>query len=385
MAFTNTQQFKGLLEMAKNVLIAVPKGNDAELSTALAFSKIINICFNNIQTEIVCDRFSSNSKTDYLPDINKVHSKIQQTKSIAIDIDVENNVPEISSHINDSKLTINLKIEHLALSKEQITIREVAYPYDCIITIGAQDLESLGAIFTEHTSLFYSVPIINIDCKNGNEHFGTIQFINLIHTTTAESVISIFNELGLNAFDPDTATLLLANIIMTTDNFKKNHINPSLLHHTSNLLTMKADHTSIITNLYRTRTLTSLKLWGAVLSNIQKNPIYPFAWVRISKETFLLSHTDERELLAIADELILNSPEIDALALIFEDPHKEHAPVRILLTTTTQFDSRLLLSFCDGEKTPRRSLCNFYNNTINEVIENIIPKLHKALDEQTKK
>ena len=48
-------------------------------------------------------------------------------------------------------------------SKNELRTAQSGLKYDLIITVNAQDLESLGNVFFNNTDLFYKVPIINFD------------------------------------------------------------------------------------------------------------------------------------------------------------------------------------------------------------------------------
>jgi len=82
---------------------------------------------------------------------------------------------------------------------------------DLLITIGINNLDSLGEFYEQHFKLFYQTPIINIDNDQTNTMYGNINLID-------KSPISTISQKLIESLDPeirdkDIRTWLLAGVI----------------------------------------------------------------------------------------------------------------------------------------------------------------------------
>ena len=73
-------------------------------------------------------------------------------------------------------------------------------------------------------------------------------------------------KLGEEHITKEVATALLTAMIDSTRSFTSDSVKPHTLKTASKLMALGADRQYIIHNLYRTKTIGSLKLWGQALT-----------------------------------------------------------------------------------------------------------------------
>lgn len=89
--------------------------------------------------------------------------------------------------------------------------------FDLIFVLGAENLNVLGGVYTNHAQIFSSSQIINIDSLESNGRFGTINLVDSQAASLSEIIGQIIP--GLNIpFDGDIATNILDGIFDATKN-----------------------------------------------------------------------------------------------------------------------------------------------------------------------
>lgn len=109
---------------------------------------------------------------------------------------------------------------------------------------------------------------LNIDHHPSNDNYGTV---NLVIDDAASTTIVILELLKMwdEEITPHTATLLLYGLYYDTGSFMHSNTDANVYNAASELLSHGAQMDLIIKNLYKTRTLEQLKIWGKALSNIE--------------------------------------------------------------------------------------------------------------------
>jgi len=202
---------------------------------------------------------------------------------------------------------------------EDVSARAGEFKYDLIITIGTSDLESLGKLYDQNVEFFYKTNIINIDHKPSNEEFGQINFIDLNAVAVSEILFYVLKNYKPELMSEEIATCLLAGIIQKTKNFKTSNLTPRALLTTSQLIAIGANREDIVTHLYRSRDLSTLKLWGRVLNNLNSERGEELIWSKLHLQDFKETNSTIESLNDIIDELIMNVPSAKLVAIICEE------------------------------------------------------------------
>jgi len=220
--------------------------------------------------------------------------------------------------------------------KEDVETREGDFRFDLIICVGTPDLESLGQLYEQNSEFFYETPIVNIDHKPINEHFGQVNIVDITASSSAEIIYAIAKRFAAEPFHPDLATLILTGMIAETKSFQK-RISPQSLQIASSLISQGARREEIIQHLYFTKSLSLLKLWGKILTRLQKDEKYSIVWSYASADDLKLSSDDGLE--DIMEELIASSPEAKIIILFTETKPDATA---VYIQTVKNIDAQIL-------------------------------------------
>ena len=322
MALDQTQQIKKLLEDNKHILITFGSGDSGDsVGAALGLSSYLKKLGKRV--DIVSDGFELPRQLKFLKNSERIASHFSHLQKFIITVDVkEAGLQELSYDVKDGKLRIFVTPKKGFFTKDKLRTAQSDFKYDLIIVLSTPDLESLGRVYDNHVELFYKVPIINIDRKPTNEHFGQINMVDLTSTTTAEVVFDLIQKLGNEHIDEEISTALLTSIISNTRSFKADNIKPQTLNTASKLIGHGADRDFVVKNLFHTRSISALKLWGQALTNLQQDEELGLVYTSVTRDDISRTSTDKHDIPEIIDELISNSPEAKITLLLFEDPDR---------------------------------------------------------------
>jgi phosphoesterase RecJ-like protein len=188
----------------------------------------------------------------------------------------------------------------------------------------------LGPIYNQETELFYETPIVNIDHHAGNDHFGRVNWVELTATSTAEILVAMLESLSRekNLIDPDIATCLLTGITTDTGSFQNGNTTPKSFTVAAQLIAAGARQQEIVQNIFKTKPLSTLKLWGRVLSKIQEDTQDRFVWSSVTAQDMLQEGAEAEETSGVVDELLKTVPGVDFALLLSERKDGVHGSLR---------------------------------------------------------
>lgn len=317
------RQYFDLVAKSEHVLIAIPKEWSIDaVATALALSKALTA--QGAHVDVVADGFSVRKDVAFLPGADAVKNEIGRLRKFVIELDAsDTKVGELSYDMKGDKLRIFVTPKSGAFTEKDVSTRAAKYRYDVIVTIDAPDLASLGSVFERHSDMFFEVPLVNIDNDAGNEKYGNVNVVDITATSCAEIVHRMYKDADTEVLDEDIATCLLTGLISKTHSFKTPTVTPGTLAYASELISAGARRGDIIQHLYRTRSLSTLKLWGRALARLKYDPETRMAWSVLVRQDFVHAGAEEEHLADVIDELIANSPEADIIGLIYEQESSE--------------------------------------------------------------
>ncbi len=324
---TQEQQIFEQIKKANNILITFSRSSCGDsVASALALFLFLKKIDKNV--DIVADKNNEDKDSvlrmsrrifSFLPGWHEIKNKTENLRKFIISLDISNaKISQIKYKLEKNALNFIVSPKEGFFTNEDITSSSGGFRYDLIITLDAPDLESLGKIYDNDTEFFYKTPIINIDHHSDNENFGQINFVELNAVATSEVLFSLFESYSRDLIDEDIATCLLTGIIQKTKSFKTPNITPHTLLATSQLISMGARREEIVNQLYRSRSLNVLKLWGRVLARLSGALDNKLIWSRISHIDFIKTDSTEHDLSDIIDELIINIPQAKLIVIIYE-------------------------------------------------------------------
>ncbi|MDX9893519.1 MAG: DHH family phosphoesterase [Patescibacteria group bacterium] len=326
--------------------------------------------------DIACDNIEMPKNLSFLPKIEHINKKIDNIQKFIISVDVANDkIDEFSYNIEGDQLKIYITPKAGSFKKEDVKTQNSKYRYDLIITLDTPDLESLGKIFKDFTDFFYSTTIINIDHNPENEYYGQINLTNLNAVATAEVLFQLINDIDQNILDKDIATCLLTGLIAKTRSFKTPNVTPKTLAIAGQLMAKGAENETIIKSLYRSRSLTTLNLWGRVLARLKSRDNNKLVWSLLTEHDFVEAQAQVRDLPDVIEELISFIPGVEIVVLIYQF----QGQTKVLINTFKSHNAMYLAS--QFKPTGSKHLAEFQLEGLTlldaekEIIENLKTKL----------
>jgi phosphoesterase RecJ-like protein len=287
----------------------------------------------------------------FLPTTNVIDNDLVTSNDFIVTLDCgKTKIDTIKTNLEDNKVNIIITPKTGSLGEKDVSYHYGPTKYDLIIVVDAGDISQLGKLYEDNAALFTQIPVINIDHHVSNNHFGKINLVDIMASSTTELLIPIFEglskESGKELINEDVATALLAGIITDTGSFQNANTNPKAFASAAHLLSYGARQQEIIQHIYKTKNLTMLKLWGRVLTKIKYDPLYRIVWSTISRKDFKETESSEEETGDIIDELMTNAPGADVVILI-----KERSDGLIsgsVRTTSSAVDASAIAEMFDG-------------------------------------
>jgi nanoRNase/pAp phosphatase (c-di-AMP/oligoRNAs hydrolase) len=342
------------MQKSSHPLIAFRKdwSGDA-VATSLALRSVFKK-FGKPMVDVASDGFAVPKKLNFLSEINTIKPSINNLRKLIISLDVaQNRIGDLHYEMKGDKLNIFVSPEEKNLDAKNLSTTLSDYRYDLALVLDTPDLESLGSVYHQNSDFFYRTPVVNIDHSPTNENFGQINLVEMNATSTAEILFNFLESLDPQLIDEEVATYLLAGMISKTRSFKSPNVTPRTLGIASQLIARGARREEIIKNLYQTKTIGTLKLWGRVLMRLKNDPSAKIVWSLITRDDFITSGAEVEELPEVIDELIANSPDANIVVLFYEIPYLNSPETKICcLVKTLKGTSadRLISHSADGSK-----------------------------------
>lgn len=259
----------------------------------------------------------------FLPMMAAITDQFTPNPDFIVTLDTANaSIDSIHSLVENNKVNIVITAKQGRFSANNVSFNHGPNKYDLIITVDTASLQQLGRFYFDNVPLFSEIPVINIDHHASNERFGRLNYVDVMSSSTTEMVQGILEELeekhSKELIDAEAATLLMAGIITDTGSFQHSNTTPRSFSNAAKLIRRGARQQEIIQHVYKTKHLSTLRLWGRVLSNIKIEKPYRFLWSVITKKDLLETGSKSEETGSIIDELMSNAPETDIVLLLKE-------------------------------------------------------------------
>jgi bifunctional oligoribonuclease and PAP phosphatase NrnA len=312
------QQIDRLLEGKKNILVLTHQKMDGDgLSAMLVMKKFLE------KREKEVTALSYDALPDiynFLPGVEGLESSMRASNDFIISLKSDNaEVDKLKYSVDGDTLNIIITPKSGKFASENMSTKQAIGEYDLIFVLDSGDLEHLGRIYEENTEMFYSKPIVNIDHHVTNTGFGQLNLVDITAASTTSIVYEIIKELEedyKSFIGEDIATLLLTGLVVDTGSFQHTNTSPKALELAADLIELGARQQEIIQNVYKTKQLSTLKLWGRVLSKIKEDPIYRVVYSTITKEDLVETGSTPEEAEGLIDELMTNAPGAEVVILL---------------------------------------------------------------------
>jgi len=315
------QQASELIKGANDILLVTHKNPDGDALGSLLALKIALEKLGKKITAVTAD--TPNKIFDFLPRINEIDRKIEGSRDFILSLDVsKTEIAKIGYKKDEKEKRVNILItprEGGRFNPDDLKVSDSKPKFDLIISVDTPNLERLGEIATP-ADLFYEIPVINIDHHPSNEKFGKLNLVELVATSSAEILLSLFESLSKDSqlIDEKVATCLLTGLIYDTSSFQNVNTTPKSLTVAAQLVAAGGNQQEIVKNLYKTKSMETLKLWGLVLTKVREDKTHKFLWSSVSKEEIMATGADEGALSGVVDELLKSATDVDFAMLLSE-------------------------------------------------------------------
>lgn len=317
------QPIANLIEKSQNILVLSHAKPDPDaLGASLAFYLAMKDLGKQV-TVVTNDPTKENMA--FLPAINNLQFTLGGTKDFIITLDTsKKSISKIKYNAEEGRVNIIITPKDGLFSASDVSFRAGKNQYDLIVAFDTGNVEYFGPIYDNNVQLFFETPIINIDHHASNTDYGQL---NLVVPTAASTTEILYEYLKFlekkhnkKLITADVATLLLAGLITDTGSFQHANTSPRSLEVAAELLDLGGRQQEIVKNFFKTKKLSTLKLWGMILSKVQVDPLHRMVWSTISHEDFVESEAEPEETEGIIDDLLTNAPGAEVIFLIKENP-----------------------------------------------------------------
>ncbi|TSC57439.1 MAG: Uncharacterized protein Greene041619_1171 [Candidatus Peregrinibacteria bacterium Greene0416_19] len=367
-------------------ILVVPHANvDPDgLSSALACFEL----FTGLGKEVtvICPDTLPESLA-FLPGFDKLEREIAEANNFIITVNLQEGVEidKLRYTVEEQKVNIIVVPKRGKIRPSQISFGEGERKYDLVVVVDSADLALLGSLYSDHVDLFSEIPVLNVDHHISNTRFGQLQLIDATAASATEVLYGWFTHVTewKSRITPDMATLLLTGLITDTRSFQNPNTTPRSLEIAAELLEKGARQQEIIQHIYKTKPLSTLKIWGRALNRIQVDRKAGIVWSSVSKEDLQEMDATSKETHGILDELISTLPEADVHVLFTE---VEEGGLKASMRSSAAIDaSRLAQETYGGGGHPRaagfrvRSFDNFQLQVLD-----CVQKLKTGMEQQRK-
>ncbi len=321
MKTTPQQQIVNLIKNKEKILIITHRKIDGDaLGSALSLYKVLSEMGKEV-TAVSSDPVPE--MFNFIPDVESIETNFHGSQDFIISLDCKDaEVDKLKYNLEDGKVNIIVSPLYGSFAEKDVSFAKGSNQFDLIIVLDSADLEQLGTVYEKNTDLFFSAPVINIDHHASNTFFGNINLVEITAASTSEILVEIIQKLekteNKSFIDDDIATMLLLGIITDTNSFQNPNTTPKSFDVAADLIDLGARQQEIIRQIYKTKKLSTLKLWGQTLSKIQIDPVHRLVWSSINKNDLSETGAKPDESEGIIDELMSNAPGAEVI-LLFKD------------------------------------------------------------------
>ncbi len=371
MELTPKQQAIELVKKSNKILVVTHTNPDGD---AIGSTLALYLTLKKIGKEVTAVCSEGVPETfRFLPSVESIARDFVGTRDFIVILDTsQTEVDKLSYNIEDNKLNVIITPRGGEFSSKDVSFSKGTYKFDLIFVLDCTDLERLGPIYDQNTEMFFGTPVVNIDHHGGNDYFGEVDLVDLTATSTSEILLSLFESLDSQLIDEDIATSLLCGIITDTGSFQNTNTTPKSLTIAAQLVATGGRQQEIIRHIYKTKPLSTLKLWGRVLSNIKSEPNLHLVWSFVTLSDIQECKASSEEISGVIDELLTSAPNADIVLLLSE---RTAGVIFGSIRTTKAYDANKLASLFGGGGHARSAGFRIENINLEQAKSEVINKI----------
>jgi len=215
-----TEQIKTTFDNSKNILIAIKKNPSLD-SVAGALALYAGFVKSQKSVTIACET-SLTVEFGNLFSVDKILTSLGGNNMIISFDYTEGAIEKVSYNVENNKfnLIIQPKEGQKPPLKDKIDFSYSGANFDSVFIVDCDSFNDLGNLYTQEQKLYSEKPTINVNYKQDNPAFATINVHDFNSSSASETVAKLLKTLGI-AFEQDLATNILTGIMTQTGNLQK--------------------------------------------------------------------------------------------------------------------------------------------------------------------
>ena len=324
------QQTTELIKASQNILLLSPRADGDSLGALISLFLVLKqlgkepvmVCPENLPFTL-----------SFLPQIQEIQKDLSMLRNFIISLDCRQaQVAKLGYKMEGDKLKIILTPQKGSFYPENISTNQGSVAFEAIIILDTPDLDLLGNLYDENAEVFHKTPLVNIDHHNSNNFYGKINLVEPSATSTCEILVSIIEALSeeKSLMNQDVATALLAGIITDTGSFQNSNTTPKSFTVAAQLIAQGARQQEIIKNVYKTKPLSTLRLWGRILAQIREDKEHKFIWSLVCLRDLEQTGAEPAQISGAIDELLTSAPRAEIVILLSEREDGIYGSIRTM-------------------------------------------------------
>lgn len=382
MELTPKQQVVNILRSKQKFLLYTHKSPDGDAVGSL-LALFLSLKKLNKEAMAICND-AAPTIFSYLSDVGVIKQEFNGSRDFVISVDTSKiKADKLLYKTRDNFIDIIITPENGQFDQGMVSFPSGNFQYEAIIVLDATDLERLGSIYEKNAEAFYELPVVNIDHHSANSHYGKINLVDITATSTSEILVSVLEALAGDPkfIDEQIATALLTGIIADTNSFQNANTTPKSLTVAAQLVAAGAHQQDIIKNVYKTKPLSTLRLWGRALSNLHDEKENHFVWSELYKKDYLEVGATESESSGVIDELLKTASGVDFALLLTERNGDVYGSLRSVDSSTDVLE---IAKVFDGGGHPMAAAFQVNRTTLLESSNMIIQRIREFYKERNK-
>jgi len=330
MGTSKNDQLSTWIKRSNNILIA---SGDKFTGDGICSTLALQMILANLGKNVVSlFPFPIQNKYKFLDGINLIKTSLEEDGAITIQITPKNTeVTNIEYKLNSGTASIIVTPNSGNISPNDISIANSVGRYDLIITLNTPNLNYIGSTYTENVEIFTTTPIVNMATDPANEFYGKFNFVDLSKSSSCEIIFDwIINHNNYSSLiNNKLATILLAGIIDSTKSFLNTKTSYSAFEAAGKLYELGAMQSDIIENLFKMKNFRTLKIWGTILGNLERDSTHRISWTTAEDNDFETYKSHPDDVGDLANDLLRYIVKTDLVVLFLENTVKTIIQIRI--------------------------------------------------------
>lgn len=386
MELSPKQQVTELIRKFNRIMIVTHARPDGDALGSLLATKLVLERLGKDVTAVMRDPIPE--MYEFLPHLDGIAKDVTGGRDLVISVDTSKTpVDKLKYNTRDQKLNVIVSPKEGGQYEESdVSVRSGSFNFDLIMVLDAPDLDRLGSVYEDYPDLFYETPVVNIDHHPSNDYFGAVNLVDLTATSTSEILVGVIEALGESLLDENVATALLTGLITDTGSFQNANTTPKSLTVSAQLVAAGGRQQEIVQHVYKTKPLSTLRLWGRALTRLKSDDKAKLVWSTVSKQDFEETGGTPTDAKNVIDALMSSAPDAEIILLLREGEGKVDGSVR----TTKGVDATQVVGFWNGGG--HKGAAGFeFQGTLEEAEQSVVNQIRNwqlermGIDEQTER